>query len=420
MAVHEFAHALHAPRAVEADAPAATTPTPSAVAPRWLLILLTAIGPSSFQIFLPSLPAIRAGFDVAPGTAQLALSLSMLGIAAATLAYGGLSDRYGRRPVLLGGMALLVGGSLLCAAAQSIEALIAGRVVQAAGGASGMVLSRAIVVDVYGRERAGRVLAGLLAAMMVAPLLATPLGGLLNDLIGWRANFLTIGAAGAATLFLVWRALPETLPREAAGGRRASAGLFAGYRRLLASRCFNGFAFQGAFAMAAFTAFTTAAPYALTGSLGLSATEVGLSFVAVSIGFGAGSLGATRLPDSVRLSRRALVGSAVGFAALAAGLALALTGVWTVWALIAPAALFALATGVTMPASQAGAMGAVPELSGTASGLSGFLGTAVAAAATQVVGSLSDGTPLPVAWAVAGLAAASLVAAMLAFRPGRG
>lgn len=103
---------------------------------------------------------------------------------------------------------------------------------------------------------------------------------------------------------------------------------------------------------------------------------------------------------------------------MGSGLAFALAGTWTVWALVAPAALFALATGITMPASQAGAMNAVPELSGTASEPSGFMGTALAAAATQVVGSASDGTPLPVAWGLAVLAAASLVAALLAFRPG--
>lgn len=419
MAFHEFVEGLHAAPAEAgstAEAPADAEPKPAATAPRWLLVLLTAIGPSSFQIFLPSLPAIRAGFGVAAGTAQLALSLSMLGIAAATLAYGSLSDRFGRRPVLLGGVGLLVGGSLICAAAPSIWVLIAGRIVQAAGGAAGMVVTRAIVVDVYGREHAGRVLAGLLAAMMIAPLLATPLGGVLNDLVGWRFNFVTIAAAAAVTLFLVWRRLPETArPRE--GGSAPRAGLLADYRRLLGSRCFNGFAFQGAFAMAAFTAFNTAAPYALSGSLGLTATEVGLTFVAVSVGFAAGSLGASRMPDTISLSRRALLGSAAGFAVAGVGLAFVLAGTWTVWALVAPAALFALATGVTMPASQAGAMNAIPELSGTASGLSGFLGTALAAAATQVVGSASDGTPLPVAWGLAVLAAASLIAAILAFRP---
>ena len=443
MAFHEFAHALHpaapypaapgrpvVPSGHDARdggvsagaAPAPATPAPPAVpvpsaapvaVPRWLLVLLTAIGPASFQIFLPSLPAIQADFGVSPGVAQLALSLSMLGIAGATLAYGSLADRFGRRPVLVAGMGLLLAGSLVCATAPAVEVLIAGRVVQAAGGASGMVVTRAIVMDLHGRERAGQVMAGLLAAMMVAPMLATPLGGLLDDTLGWRANFLVIGTAASATLALVVSRLPET---RAVACAPPATGLWAGYRRLFASRCFNGYAFQGAFAMAAFTAFATAAPYALMGRPGLSATRVGLAFVFVSAGFAAGSLTASRMPASFRLWRRALVGSAAALAATGAALALALAGVWTAWALVAPAAAFAFATGITMPASQAGAIGAVPQLSGTASGLSGFLGTLAAAGATQVVGALSDGTPVPVAAGMAALAAASLVAAAVAFR----
>lgn len=409
---------LHAAPLGPPAAPLATAAADHPAAPRWLLVVLTAIGPASFQIFLPSLPAIQAGFGVSTGTAQLALSLSMLGIAVATLAYGSLADRFGRRPVLLAGMGLLLAGSLACAAAPSIEALIAGRIVQAAGGAAGMVVSRAIVLDVYGRERAGRVMAGLLAAMMIAPMLATPVGGLLGDAVGWRANFLVIAAAALATGALVFRRLPET---RCTACSLVSAGFVADARRLLASRCFDGFAFQGAFAMAAFVAFTTAAPYALAGrSGGLSATEVGLAFVLVSAGFAAGSLLATRLPDALPLWRRALGGSAVALAAAGAALGLALGGVWAPWALVAPAALFAFATGVTMPASQAGAIGAVPGLSGTASGLAGFLGTFLAAGATQAVGALSDGTPVPVAAGLAALAALSLAAAVVAFRPGRG
>ena len=394
--------------------PPAAADHPSA--PRWLLILLTAIGPASFQIFLPSLPSIQAGFGVSTGTAQLALSLSMGGIAAATLAYGSLADRLGRRPVLLAGMALLVLGSLICAVAPSIGVLIAGRVVQAAGGAAGMVVTRAIVLDLYGGERAGRVMAGLLAAMMIAPMLATPLGGLLDDAVGWRANFAVIAAAGLATLAAVaWR-LPETRCTDCAV---VSEGFLGDARRLLASRCFEGFALQGAFAMAAFVAFTTAAPYALTGAGGLGATEVGLAFVLVSAGFAAGSLLASRLPDALALWRRALLGSAVALAAVVAALGLALAGVWAPWALVVPAAAFALATGVTMPASQAGAIGAVPALAGTASGLAGFMGTLIAALATQAVGALSDGTPVPVTAGMAALAAASLLAAAWAFRPAR-
>jgi DHA1 family bicyclomycin/chloramphenicol resistance-like MFS transporter len=377
-----------------------------------LLILLTAIGPVAFQVVLPSLPAIAGDFSVPPGTTQLALSLSMLGIAAATLAYGRLADHFGRRPVLLAGLSLMLAGSLICAIAPSIEVLIFGRIAQAAGGASGMVVSRAIVLDLHGREQAGRVMAGLLAAMMVAPMLATPLGGLLNDTVGWRANFLTVSALAAATLAIVAGCLRETRCAQGLTGRQS--GLLGGYWRLLHSRCFNGFALQGACAMGAFTGFMTGAPYVLSGTLGLSATAAGFAFVAVSGGFLAGSLLAVRLPTTVTLGRRVIGGSLLALAATLAALVLALGGVWTAWALVAPAAVLGFSCGVTMPAAQAGAISAVPDLTGTASGLSGFLGTIIGAAVTQILGSLADGTPMPLVVVLVACTAGALTCAVVA------
>lgn len=405
MALTEEAQAHRARHVPAGDARAKATHPP-----RRLLIALSAIGPASFQIFLPSLPAIRETFGISAGTAQLALSLSMLGIALATLAYGGLSDRFGRRPLLLAGMALLTAGSLVCAAAPSIEVLILGRIVQAAGGASGMVVTRAVVLDVYGREASGRVMAGLLAAMMIAPMLATPLGGFLNDAASWRANFLVIAAAGAAAFTLTALRLPETASLEGASGRGSP---LAGFGKLLRSREFDAFAFQGAFGMVAFTVFMTSAPYALSGALGLTAAQVGYAFVAISAGFAAGSLLAARLPDALTYARRVRIGSVLGFAATAAGLAAALSGQWSLWWVLAPMAAYGVTLGVTMPASQAGAVGAEPTLAGTASGLSGFLGTALAAAATQVAGLAANGTPVPVAIGVCAAALASLGAAFL-------
>lgn len=378
-----------------------------------MLVALTAIGPVSFQIFLPAMPGIQRGFGVSPGTAQLALSLSMAGIAAATLAYGGLADRFGRRRTLLAGMALLLLGSLVCAVAPSIEVLIAGRILQAAGGASGMVVTRAIVLDLHGREGAGRVMANLMAAMVVAPMLATPLGGLITDQLGWRANFLAVSVAALAMLALVWRFLRETRDPAGPAGEAAPGGLLGGYRMLLRSATFDAFALQGAFGMAAFMAFVTASPYVAAETLGLSATAYGSLTVVVSAGFLAGSLVASRVsPERLGLEARVVAGSALALAAASAALGLAFAGVWTVWALFAPATALALATGLALPSAQAGAVAAVPGLAGTASGLSGFMGTVVGAVATQAVGVLQDGTPRPMAVAMALASALALCAAV--------
>src|SRR5215207_11688322 len=136
-----------------------------------VLIVATALGPMAMQIFVPALPAIQEGFAVSPATAQLTLSLSAFAIALATLAYGPLSDRFGRRPALLGGLLIYLVGSALCGLATSIEGLILGRVVQAAGGCAGIVLTRAIVRDLYDLDRSATMLAYVTMAM-VAPMLA--------------------------------------------------------------------------------------------------------------------------------------------------------------------------------------------------------------------------------------------------------
>ncbi|HEX8376092.1 MAG TPA: MFS transporter, partial [Geminicoccaceae bacterium] len=159
------------------------TATRGAVSVRLLAVLVvaTALGPLAMQIFLPALPAIQDGFGVDAATAQLTLSLSALSIAVATLFYGPLSDRLGRRPALLGGLVIYLAGSLLCGVATSIGWLIFGRIVQAAGGCAGIVLTRAIVRDLYERDEAASMLAYVTMAMVTAPILAPALGGVLTD-----------------------------------------------------------------------------------------------------------------------------------------------------------------------------------------------------------------------------------------------
>ena len=154
-----------------------------------VLVVATAIGPFAMQIYLPALPAIQAGFGVSAGTAQLAFSLSAFSIAISTLFYGPISDRVGRRPALIGGLIVFLAGSAMCAIAPTITILIVGRIVQAAGGSAGLVLTRAIVRDRFGLERSASLLAYITLAMVAAPMLAPALGGLLADVAGWRAIF---------------------------------------------------------------------------------------------------------------------------------------------------------------------------------------------------------------------------------------
>jgi MFS transporter, DHA1 family, multidrug resistance protein len=392
-------------------------PAALAVAPGaslgFLLLLagLTALAPFSLQIFLPALPMIQADFAVSPAVAQLALSLSLLANAFATLTYGPLSDRFGRRPVLLAGLAAFVAGSGLCALAPSIGTLIAARVLQSVGAAAGMVLARAIVRDVHDRERSASVIAYLTTAMVVAPMLAPTVGALLIDLISWRATFVLVMLVGVAVSWQTGRRLMETRAGTRSGG--GWSAIWRGAGTLLGNPAFAAYALQSTFAIAVFFSFIAGAPYFMIDMLGRTATEYGLYFMLVSAGFMAGNLLAARITLRVGLDRMILFGTALALGATLLTLALLLGWGWTPLALFGPMLLAAFANGLTIPNAQAGAISVDPMLAGTASGVAGFLQMFTAAVVSQAVGALQNGTPYPMIGFMTGCALLSLLGFVL-------
>jgi len=372
-----------------------------------LLAAMTALAPLSLQIFVPALPAIQASFGVSVGTAQLVLSLSILANAFATLAYGPLSDRFGRRPVVLGGLVAFIAGSVMCTLAPDIGTLIAGRIVQAMGAAAGMVLGRAIVRDLYDRERAASVIAYLTMAMVVAPMLAPTIGAVLTDFVGWRSIFTSLTVVGVLMLALcAWRLIETRI--SGVGGR-----LLTGTGALLTSPQFVAYSLQIAFSISVFFAFVAGAPYFMIDVLGRPATEYGLYFILVSAGFMAGNLVAARSTARVGLDRMILIGTALAFVGTLVALALLAVGLWTPLALFGPMMAVAFANGLTVPNAQAGAISVNPMLAGTASGLSGFLQMSLAAVVSQAVGVLQNGTPYPMIGVMAGCAALALLGFVL-------
>jgi DHA1 family bicyclomycin/chloramphenicol resistance-like MFS transporter len=372
-----------------------------------LLAAMSALAPMSLQIFVPALPAIQAHFAVSPGVAQLALSLSILANAVAALSYGPLSDRFGRRPVVLAGLAMFIAGSVLCALATSIGILIVGRIVQSAGGAAGMVIARAIVRDLYERERAASMIAYLTMAMVVAPMLSPSVGALLLDLFDWRAIFIAVTAVG---LLLLWRAQQRLAETRAGGSGGAGwSALLSGTAALMRSGAFIAYVLQSAFAISVFFAFVAGAPYFMIDVLGRPATEYGLWFIVVSLGFMVGNFFAARLTRRIGLDRMVLLGSCLGLLGtlLAAGLMIGVS--WAPIALFGPMMLGAFANGIAIPNAQAGAVSVDPLLAGTASGLSGFTQMLVAALVSQAVGVLQNGTPYPMLGFMVGCAAISLL-----------
>jgi DHA1 family bicyclomycin/chloramphenicol resistance-like MFS transporter len=372
-----------------------------------LLVAMTALAPVSLQIFVPALPAIQSSFESSAGITQLVLSLSILANAFATLLYGPLSDRFGRRPVVMVGFVIFVIGSALSATAPTVGLLIIARIVQSAGAAAGMVLARAIIRDVYSREEAASVLAYLTMAMVVAPMLAPTLGALLIDNFDWRAIFVVMAFAGIVLSWQVWSHLEET------HGGKAMTSLWTGLGRggllLLRRPSFLAYTLQSSFAISTFFAFIAGAPYFMIDGLGRSATEYGLLFMAISASFMAGNFTTARLSKRFGIDSLIRTGNIIALCGASLALGLMIAGYWSPFALFGPMMLVAFGNGLSIANSQAGAVSVQPDLAGTASGIAGFAQMFIAALVSQAVGMLQDGTPYPMVGFMAVCAALSLL-----------
>jgi DHA1 family bicyclomycin/chloramphenicol resistance-like MFS transporter len=387
---------------------------------RLLIIILasiTALGPMSMQIFLPALPAIQDAFTVTPARAQLVLSSSLVAIAISALAYGPASDRFGRRPVLVVGLTIFLVGSVICALSSSIWILILGRVVQAIGGAAGMVLSRAIIRDLYDRETAARMLAYMVTALVLAPMVAPLIGGILNDMKGWRAIFWFTGIAGMAALALAYPRVPETLTQPVRD--QSLGGMLLSFISLLRIPAFLGYAGQLSFGLGMFMAFIGGAPFVVVRVLERSTTELGVLLLIISAGFMAGTFITARMAGRVGVDRMILFGSGLAVAFGLLMVVLVLAGEWTVWAIFLPGTGMAFANGLIMPNAQAAAVSVNPRIAGSASGLMSFMQMSTGAVFAQAVGIVQNGTPIPMVIVMTIAAVLGFVSILLLPRLGR-
>ena len=398
-------------------------PDPESLAVAMLLTALVAFGPISTDLYLPSLPALRGAFRTDVANVQLTLSVFLVAFAAGQLIYGPLSDRFGRRPVLVAGSALYFVSGLACALATSIEALIAFRFVQALGACSAVVVARAVVRDVYGRERSAKVYAYMSAAMAMAPLLGPVLGGQVQIWYGWRANFLILAAFGAAGLAGVWLLLSETNRRRdvAALVPRRLAG---NMRRMLSDRGFLGYVLSATFCFSGLFAFISGSSFVLIDLVGLAPDRFGWCFATIVIGYICGTFAAGRFTSGFGIDRMIAVGVGVN---AAAGLAMAALvwlggtppGMVGVAVIVGPMFVYMIGVGLTMPNAMAGAIGPFPKMAGTASALLGFVQMAVAALVGVAVGHLDDATARPMASAIALAGLLALAVYLRVLRPAR-
>ena len=364
------------------------------------------------QILLPALPVIKDSFAVSTDVAQLTLSLSMLAIAIGTLTYGPLSDKYGRKPVMLIGLTITLLGSIFCLLANTITTLIIGRFIQAFGGAVGLVLARAIVRDVYGAEQAARVIATLVMVMVVIPMLSPALGGELMHRFGWHSVFVVIAFLSLAIMLLMGKSLPETLAEPVPfKGVWAMLGTFG---QLLSSRVFCGYAFCVTFVSVVFFSFISAAPEIMVSVLNRPPTEYGYYFIMVPAGFMIGNYVARHFGRAMGMDRMIGLGATIALTGITLAVLLQLVGFHHPIALFAPISLAIFGNGISLPNAQAAAINEFPKFAGSASGLTGFLQMAFSAVAAQLVAVIFNGTIYPL---LTLMFTASLVS-MLCFRFG--
>lgn len=379
-----------------------------------VLVAMSALGPLALNIFMPSMPGLARQFAVDYGTVQLTLTFYLVGLGLAQLVYGPLSDRLGRRPVLLVGLALFFIGSLLCAAAMSIEMLMIGRMLQAIGGCSGLVLGRAIIRDIYDREHSAAMIGYVAMAMTLAPMFAPAIGGYLDTLFGWRASFAFCSLAGVAVLVWVVAVLPESLT-ERSGGTGIMV-LLGGYADLLRSPAFCGYALQTAFTSGVFFAFIAGAPFVVVTVMGEPPSSYGLWFMTVSIGYLAGNFLTGRFSVRLGIDRMIAAGAAVGLVGTLALAAASWFYLLTLPAIFLPMVVVALSNGLTLPNGTAGAVSVNPRAAGAAAGLSGALQMLVGAGAAVLVGYGQDVDPsqYPMIWTMLGCGVLAVVSFLVA------
>ncbi len=375
-----------------------------------ILIALSAIGPLALNIFIPSMPGLQATFNVPYATAQLTLTLYLIGTAVCQLFYGPLSDRFGRRPVVIVGQGIFVIASLAAALAPTIEVLILARAAQAVGGAAGITISRAIVRDLYGREKSASVLGYLTMAWVLAPMLGPTLGGYLDGLGGWQVSFFFLSGLGA----LVWLGTLALL-HETHHERQETpilSGLLTGFRHLLGKPKFVAYTLTLAFSSGVFFSFLAGAPYITVVVLGLTPLDYGLWFILVSFGYMAGNGISGRFSEALGVDRMLGFGTFLAFSGSAISLIAVSLGLLSPFSLFLPMILVAFGNGLSLPNGIAGAMSINPALAGTAAGLAGFMQMGLGALMSQSVGLVQAATP----WAALYVMVASGALAILMYR----
>ena len=374
--------------------------TAGAVTALWLLTGFFALQPLSTDVYLPALPGIATSLGVSAAQAQLTLSVFVAVFAVGQLFIGPLVDRFGRRPIVIGGGGLHLTGSLVCMAALNIDTLIAGRVLQALGACASVVGARAIVRDCYAPTEGARILARANSWMSIALLIGPVLGGTLESHWGFRGVFGALALIGLWLVVAGLRALPETVPQRNPQALRLGPLLHA-YVHIARSPTFWAYTFCMAASYGGLFAFLSGGPFVLIKLMGVSAAAFGLWFGIVVVGYIVGAVLCQRWSRTLGLRTTLLRAGVMEAIASAAMLVLLGAGVMHPLAVMLPQALFNLAHGLTTPCCQAGATAPFPDKAGSAVALMGFVQMAMAAIVGLTISHALDDSALPLALGVA-------------------
>jgi DHA1 family bicyclomycin/chloramphenicol resistance-like MFS transporter len=358
------------------------------------LAAVAALGPVATNLYLPALPAVREHFGASVAEVQATFSVSLVMFAFGILAWGPISDRYGRRIAVLGGLAIMVIGAIVSLASQSLGWLITGRALQAFGTATGIVTARAIISDLYPVDQMAKVLASITMVAVLGNSLAPVAGGLITEGFGWRAIFAALVLAAAVVAVAVWTRLPETRPPGAHPPRAREMATTAW--SLLRMPMFTGCVLQSAVIYATFLVFISLAPYVMVSALGRSPTEFGFYYLFIAVGYFLGNWSVRRLMARHDLHWMVVVGVLLTAGGAVAALACVAIGLTHPLWIFVPIGVLSYGQGLALPNVTATAVSLAPQYAGVASSTIGFLQQIVGAAAVQWMGRFPTDTALPV------------------------
>lgn len=372
-----------------------------------VLASISLIGPMVVHLYFPVIPVVKEALRLTDAEAQLTFSVALFCMAFATLAYGALSDRYGRRPLLLSGLSIFLFGSVMAFLADSIATMVFGRSLQAIGAACGVTLVRAIASDVYGPGRLVKAIAYLTMFYTLGPMISPLVGGLLIDTLGWRSVFGFALLVGSLILAGAYLAIPETRSAE----KPSQSNLLRSYVELLGQIRFSAFVLQTGFSTGTFLTIATASSGFMKELLGRPSFEFGLYFLLFPLGFLCGNFISTRLSGRVVNENMVMAGATLSMITVVVQSALLLAGHVNPLVLFVPGFFVTMAQGISLPFGQAAAMAVNPRLVGMAAGLGVFMQNLGGAGFSQLYGLLANGTVGP-------LVATTAITAVLSFTSG--